>query len=1380
MNGDPGFNINFNYTSLNRQLAVALSTNTSKVGASVQNMGITDVLCEGPIAGLVNGASSVFLNDNSVEPEAFAGYASPYEIPSLEQLQSDLQALADVKINFNQANPNPDIGYLTQGFNIPTDFELGTGRKLNLQLLGAAVDMEATLDANTNTPVVTLTASTGAGSPFTTAWQTKDNENRFARLSLFGVVDCFGEVTYVSSTQLKFRPYYGHLNAFPTRTYAGIQIFYSYPILSVQTTGTPYIEVESGNTIPSDDYYFYVDKQPLSTYTLQATNDTPQFIKNFGVSFRAGKLESQQPFNELLDSTGGSSGIVGSNAGINLPELKQLAGTEATNLGITLIDDSANSYPVGQSGDRNSSPTILNSSDFGLDTAGKIREADEIYFTIKYPSLQSTNLGSGNHEEAFVYYIMQFDVKLDGAWNNNYRNIFQNYNEQYIIHSGDVLAPRSFEHRINLDLWRPFEDFRIRIIRVTRHIGLCVNENGDAGGRTDVEKWQLQAKASVDTLGAIIKDKFEFPGTAAAQVAFSGRQFQNIPNRSYHLRGKLVRIPSTYTPREESDTGLAKYEDFWGGDFKYPFYTDNPAWVFLDLLTNSRYGAGKWISTNDVDIYSLYRIARYCDELVEDGTTHNVTDLVSGVYYKIKNTPSDTDFTEVGAPSGYSIGTVFRATTGTPTSGSTGQVFGMEPRYRANIFLTRATDIYKVLKDMASIFAGIIYYLDSKVVAVQDVPQDPIYSFSQSNVIDGAFTYESTGSRTKTNQVIVTWNDPAINYTPVPLLVEDRESIARTGRIITENAVAFGCTSEGQATRLGKWKLWTAQNQTEIVNFATGLQGAFIRPGDIINVSDAKRTGIQYSGRTSSATSTTLTFDRPVSFNSGSTYELSTVVTKPTAIYVGAAPITINSVSYSTGDVLPEAYVYLEDAGSNPTTFSYQLVDLTNERLATNAFLDANGATELQTIWKNHTFVETNLLVNPGASATQVTLANSATFGTTPVANCIWALKETNSDGEAQEGSKKLYKVLTITHQQANIFSISAVEHYNEKYEEVEQRYQVGVTPPTVLQGEQEPDLIPPAENLVLRVEKYSDGSFKLVAEWDSPTNFDALSHFEVYHNDSADPRPNPIETGDNLVSFTPASSGTYNIKVRVVSSRGKYSTYIEDSIELGRDLISPEEEGGAGTGEGIERIHGLPSGIVSDSNTQLTNNGNTFGFENANAIVASRGDQTDSVTMTTQTIDVSGLPSGQEAYVIFDHSSASIGLYEWNTSILNGIGFWRPLGTGSGGQTEFTQVTGTNTGLNSGNVYVIINIATQLTTLATTEPGDIIAFKSTVPSSASPVNGNTDRVAIIQSQFTQTSTAVNTLILDRNLGTLGYKNAWIPAFRPDPTKDAVVAKLTG
>lgn len=1377
MNGDADFQVDLR--SLNTLLVGALTTNTGGMGASSQAMGITDVLCEGPIEGLIDGVSSIYLNDNEVEPNVYAAWVPGGGVlPSLAEIQAAIQQndsilnLAPRQITFSQASSDPDEGVLKPGYYIPQDFELGTGRKMYLKFHGAAVSGTTTVNSSTNAVEVTLERYGTSSTAFTQAdWETKTNPSRIARLSRIETVDCYGEVSFVDADTLIFRPESGDASAFPDEDYYSIEIYYSYDIESFDRTARS-ITIDANNSIPSGDYFFFVDKAYLGLDVVDTTEDAPStsFIEGFGVDFRHGKLEAQAPFNALIDADGGSSGIVGSASGINLPELKQLDSAAAISLGVTLIDSSSTSYPEGQSGDRNSTATILNSSDFGLDTASKIREADEIYYTIKYPSFQSTNLGEGaNHEAAYARYLMEFDIKLDGAWTNNYRKIFTNYDENYIVHRGNVRAARSYEHRINLDVWRPFEDFRIRIIRLTRHIGLSVTSDGTNGGRTDREKWQLQAKATVDTLGAVIKDKFEFPGTAAAQITFSSRQFQQPPKRSYHLRGKKVRIPTTYTPRELSSDGLAKYEEFWGGTLKGLYYTNNPAWVFLDLLTNSRYGAGKWIKDKDIDLYALYRISKYCDELVEDGKTYNVTDLVPGTYYKIKSDPSDTDFTDVGANSGYSVGTIFRATDGNPGSGATGQVFGVEPRYTANIFLTKATDVYKVIKDMATLFAGIIYYLDGKITAVQDVPQDPVYSFTQANVLEGSFSYETTGTRTKTNQIVVTWNDPTINYTPVPIIVEDRESIARTGRIISQNAMAFGCTSEGQAIRLGKWKLWTAQHQTEVVNFSTGLQGAFVRPGDIITVSDKKRTGISYSGRASSATSTTLTFDRSVSFNSGSNYVLRTVVTKPTAIYSGAASVTINSTTYNTGDVLPEAYVYLENSNG---TFSYQLVNLTSEKLASNAFLDSSGNTELNTEWKYHTYVEQNNIVNPGTSATSVTLANSATFGTTPVANTIWALEELNSDGDAQEGSHKLYKILAIQQTQKNVYAISAVEHYNEKFAEIEQRFQVGVTPASIF-TETEPNIIPPVENLALRKEVASNGQHRLIVEWDPPSDFNSLSHYELKHDipgNGVDIRQNPIITGNTTEIFDNVGTGTYTIRVRVVSSKGKFSLYENETISLG----SIDSGSGTDSGEVSQRIHGLPRGIVSDVNTLLTNNGNTFGFENANAVVASNGSPGDSVTMTTQTIDVSGLASGQKGYVIFDHSSASIGLYAWDTTTLNGTGFWRPIGNGSGGQTEFTRVLGTYA---DDKVYVVGTIAISLLNLTTTEVDDIIAFKDTVPSTSSTA----DNVAVITREFTTTiSTTMNNITLDRNLGTVGFTNAWIPVYRPDLQKDAVVAILEG
>lgn len=155
-----------------------------------------------------------------------------------------------------------------------------------------------------------------------------------------------------------------------------------------------------------------------------------------------------------------------------------------------------------------------------------------------------------------------------------------------------------------------------------------------------------------------------------------------------------VRIPTAYTPREYSSSGAAEYASFWDGSLSNSlFYTDNPAWVFYDIIVNDRFGVGEWIKEEDIDLYALYRISKYCDELVPDGKG------------------------------------------------------GTEPRFRANLFLTKATDVYKVLKDMSTIFTSMIYWMDGKMTTVLDAPGDPIYNFSKANVIDGQFTYESTGEK---------------------------------------------------------------------------------------------------------------------------------------------------------------------------------------------------------------------------------------------------------------------------------------------------------------------------------------------------------------------------------------------------------------------------------------------------------------------------------------------------------------------------------------------------------------------------------------------------------------------------------------------------------
>jgi len=256
----------------------------------------------------------------------------------------------------------------------------------------------------------------------------------------------------------------------------------------------------------------------------------------------------------------------------------------------------------------------------------------------------------------------------------------------------------------------------------------------------------------------------------------------------------------TSSYRRNVSSGATETTDqVWDGNF-YTSWTDNPAWIYYDLLTNKRYGLGNYIEEADIDKWELYQIGRYCDEQVPD--------------------PLDS--------------------TGVST----------EPRFSCNLYLTKATEAYKVLQDMASIFRGMQYWMNGQIVAVQDREKDPVYQFSDANVIDGMFEYEGTARKTRHNIAKVTYNNPNNHYKQSIEYVQDNSLLVDNNEFPkVKNIAAFGCTSRGQALRLGKWALTSEKLNTETIRFKTGLNASFLRPGDVINVLDARRQGVGWSGR---------------------------------------------------------------------------------------------------------------------------------------------------------------------------------------------------------------------------------------------------------------------------------------------------------------------------------------------------------------------------------------------------------------------------------------------------------------------------------------------------------------------------------------------------
>lgn len=309
----------------------------------------------------------------------------------------------------------------------------------------------------------------------------------------------------------------------------------------------------------------------------------------------------------------------------------------------------------------------------------------------------------------------------------------------------------------------------------------------------------IQDTTTVQSVTEIIDGKFRYPMSAVVGLQIDASQFQSIPTRAYRLKGRRIKVPTNYNPETRAYTGV------WDGTFKVA-YSNNPAWVFYDLSTHARYGLGHLVSELRIDKYSLYAIGQYCDEIVPDGFG------------------------------------------------------GTEPRMTCNLYLQRGADAWKVLGDMASVFRGICYWAGGTIVPVADRPVDPVYTYTNANVVDGVFKYESSGRKARHTAVIVGYNDMTdfgrLKYD----YYDDPEMIARFGFQLVE-IIAMGCTSRGQAQRTAKWLLFSERYLTNTCTWQVGLDGTWALPGQIVRVADKWRAGRRTGGRISAATLNSVTLD---------------------------------------------------------------------------------------------------------------------------------------------------------------------------------------------------------------------------------------------------------------------------------------------------------------------------------------------------------------------------------------------------------------------------------------------------------------------------------------------------------------------------------------
>ncbi|MDN2315447.1 DUF1983 domain-containing protein [Escherichia coli] len=333
---------------------------------------------------------------------------------------------------------------------------------------------------------------------------------------------------------------------------------------------------------------------------------------------------------------------------------------------------------------------------------------------------------------------------------------------------------------------------------------------------------QLQNKTLWSSYTEIIDVKQCYPNTALVGVQVDSEQFgsQQV-SRNYHLRGRILQVPSNYNPQTRQYSGI------WDGTFK-PAYSVNPAWCLWDMLTHPRYGMGKRLGAADVDKWALYVIGQYCDQSVPDG---------SG---------------------------------------------GTEPRITCNAWLTTQRKAWDVLSDFCSAMRCMPVWNGQTLTFVQDRPSDKVWTYNRSNVVmpdDGApFRYSFSALKDRHNAVEVNWSDPDNGQETATELVEDTQAIARYGRNVTKMD-AFGCTSRGQAHRAGLWLIKTELLETQTVDFSVGAEGLRHVPGDVIEICDDDYAGISTGGRVLAVNSQTrtLTLDREITLPSSGTTLISLV-----------------------------------------------------------------------------------------------------------------------------------------------------------------------------------------------------------------------------------------------------------------------------------------------------------------------------------------------------------------------------------------------------------------------------------------------------------------------------------------------------------------------
>ena len=326
-------------------------------------------------------------------------------------------------------------------------------------------------------------------------------------------------------------------------------------------------------------------------------------------------------------------------------------------------------------------------------------------------------------------------------------------------------------HRINLP--KASTGWQIRVVRDT----------------DDSTSQMLQNKTQVQAITEVIDARLRYPHTALLYVSFNAKSFNNIPKVSCKPKGRIIRIPSNYDPIARTYSGT------WDGTFKWG-WTNNPAWIWFDVLTEPRFGLGRRVMPEMLDKWELYRIAQRCDQKVPDGK-----------------------------------------------GGS-----GTEPRFMFDVYIQAQADAWQVIKDIAAGFNGMTFWGNNMFNVVSDMPADTskLQILTRASVV-GKPVYSSGSEKTRYSSALINFSDPDNHY-------QDRTTAVMFPDLVKQfkfkqtQITAIGCTRESEAQRRGGWAVYS-NSLDRIITLQTGLDGYVYVPGTVFAFADERLSGRVYGGR---------------------------------------------------------------------------------------------------------------------------------------------------------------------------------------------------------------------------------------------------------------------------------------------------------------------------------------------------------------------------------------------------------------------------------------------------------------------------------------------------------------------------------------------------